>query len=82
MEPAEARARAERILEELGKYPTGLFTLDENLFLTCRCRRLPGAKAMVVLAFAEPDLRELEKIARRVKKASRKNFKLLRFPPP
>lgn len=74
-----AQMKGERILREIMKYPAGLLTVDEVLFLSTHCRRLPGAPVMLVAAFDEPALRELEKIADRIRQTSRAPFKLLGF---
>lgn len=71
--------RGEKILREIVRYPASLFTMDEVLFLSTHCRRLPGVPVMLVGAFDEPALRELEKIAERVKQVSRAPFTLLSF---
>ncbi len=79
MKQPEAQLRAGYILKELGKYPAGLLTVDEVLFLASRCRRVADSPILVVGAFDESDLRELEKILSRVNKVSRTRFKLLSF---
>ena len=74
-----AQMRGEKLLREIVRYPAGLLTVDEILFLSTHCRRLPGVPAMLVGAFDESALRDLEKIAEKVKQASRMPFTLLSF---
>ena len=72
-----AQQRGERLLRELAKYPAGLFILEELLFLSSHCRRLAGAPVMVVGAFNQESLAELERIAERVKAVQRSHLTLL-----
>ncbi len=80
MEDSEARLRAEHIIKELGKYSLKWFTLEDALFLAYRFKRLPGTPPVPVLALGESDLRELEKIAGRVRAAASSKLRPLEFP--